>query len=219
MAMSTRTMHRTTRGLIVAAAILVPFVPIQSAGRDAVGVAASRVVRQVTIPAGTTLRLRVNRGFGSDISHIEDPVSATLARSVVISGRAVLPAGSSASGYVSEATRPGKVKGRGRVGVRFTRITPASQAASYTMQTRSWVAVAPATKKKDAFTIALPAAGGAGLGALIDGKKGAGIGAAIGGGAGTATVLTTRGKEVRVGRGAVLAVRLTSPLTINVDER
>jgi hypothetical protein len=137
---------------------------------------------------------------------------------VVIGGHTVLPVGSSASGYVSDATRPGKVKGRGRVAVRFTRITPANHTAGYTMQTRSWVAVAPATKKKDALTIALPAAGGAGLGALLDGKKGAGIGAAIGGGAGTAAVLTTRGKEVRVGRGALLTVRLTSPLTVDINE-
>ena len=219
MARRTRTMRGTTVGLVAAAAILVPYVPIQSAGREAAAVPAARVVRQVTIPAGTTLRLRVNRGFGSDISRIEDPVSATLARAVVIGGQTVLPAGSSASGYVSDATRPGKVKGRGRVAVRFTRITPANHTASYTMQTRSWVAVAPATKKKDALTIALPAAGGAGIGALLDGKKGAGIGAAIGGGAGTAAVLTTRGKEVRVGRGAVLSVRLSTPLTINIDER
>ena len=219
MAGSTRTIRKTTRGLIVAAAILVPFVPIQSAGRDAASVSATRVNRQVTIPAGTTLRLRVNRGFGSDISRVEDPVSATLARSLVIDGRTVLPTGSTASGFVSAATRPGKVKGRGRVAVRFTRITPANHAASYLMQTRPWVAVAPATKKRDALTIALPAAGGAGIGALIDGKKGAGIGAAIGGGGGTAAVLTTRGKDVRVGRGAVLAVRLITPLTINVDSR
>ncbi len=85
------------------------------------------------------------------------------------------------------------------------------------MQTRSWVAVAPATKKKDALTIGIPAAGGAVVGALIGGKKGAGIGAAAGGGAGTAAVLTTRGKDVRVGRGAVLSVRLTSPLTVSLD--
>jgi len=216
---TTRTNHRTARAVIVAAAILAPCVSIQSAGRDAAAASSARVVRQVTIPAGTTLRLRMNRGFGSDISRVEDPVSATLARAVVIAGQTVLPAGSSASGYVSEATRPGTVKGRGRVAVRFTRITPASHTTSYTMQTRSWLAVAPATKKKDALTIGLPAAGGAGIGALIDGKKGAGIGAAIGGGAGTAAVLTTRGKEVRVGRGAVLTVRLSSPLTINVDKQ
>ena len=219
MAVSTRTMYWRTRGLIVTTAILVPLLPVQSSGRDTAAAPAVRVVRQVTIPAGTPLRLRMNRGFGSDISRVEEPVSATLARAVVIGGRTVLPAGSSASGYVSEATRPGKVKGRGRVAVRFTRITPASQSSTYTMQTRSWMAVAPATKKKDALTIGLPAAGGAGIGALLDGKKGAGIGAAIGGGAGTAAVLTTRGKDVRVGRGAVLAVRLTTPLTINIEER
>jgi hypothetical protein len=218
------TLRRTGRkvtglGVIVAAAILVPHAVTQTAGRVDAAAPAARVVRQLTIPAGTVLRLRVNRGFGSDISRIGDPVPATLARSVVIGGQTVLPAGSSASGYVSEATRPGKVKGRGRVAVRFTRITPTSHASTYNMQTRSWVAVAPATKKKDALTIGIPAAGGAVVGALLDGKKGAGIGAAVGGGAGTAAVLTTRGKDVQVGRGAVLSVRLTSPLPINVDEQ
>ena len=217
MAGMTCPMRRTMGGLIVAAAILVPHTTIQSAGRNAREVSAARGDRQVTIAAGTVMRLRVNRGFGSDISHIEDPVSATLARSVVIRGRTVLPAGSRASGYVSEATRPGKVKGRGRVAVRFTRITPVNDTASYNMQTRSWVAVAPATKKKDALTIGIPAAGGAVVGALIDGKKGAGIGAAVGGGAGTAAVLTTRGKDVRVGRGAALTIRLTAPLTVHVN--
>ena len=151
------------------------------------------------------------------ISRVEDPVAATLVRAVVVDGRTVLPSGSVASGYVADATRPGKVKGRGRVAVRFTRITPAGDDDRYAMRTRSWVAVAPATKKKDALTIGLPAAGGAAIGALIDGKKGAGIGALAGGGAGTAVVLTTRGKDVRVNRGATLAVRLSEPLTVRVD--
>ena len=172
--------------------------------------------REVTIPAGTTLRLRVTRGFGSDISQVEDSVAATLAQSIVVDGRTALPAGSGATGYVVEATRPGRVKGRGRVAVRFNRIEPARDDRTYAMQTRSWVAVAPATKKKDALTIGIPAAGGALVGALVDGKKGAGIGAAAGGGAGTAVVLTTRGKDVRIGRGAVLSVRLSAPLTVRV---
>jgi len=101
--------------------------------------------------------------------------------------------------------------------VRFTRIADANGSNTYRMSTRPWFAVAPATKKKDAMTIGAPAAGGALVGALVGGKKGAGIGAAAGGGAGTAVVLTTRGKEVRVGRGAILSVRLTEPLTIRVE--
>jgi hypothetical protein len=180
------------------------------------GATSISAARSVTIPAGTVLRLRLDRGFGSDISRVEDSVTATLANPVVINGRTLLPAGSVASGYVSEATRPGKVKGRGRVAVRFTRIDPAGR-ESYSIRTRPWVAVAPATKKKDALTIGIPAAGGAAVGALIDGKKGAGIGAAVGGGAGTAAVLTTRGKDVRIGRGATISVRLSSPLTVEID--
>jgi hypothetical protein len=180
--------------------------------------AVRRVVRQITIPAGTVLRVRVDRGFGSDVSRVEDPVSATLARPIVVDGRTVLREGSLVSGYVSQATRPGKVKGRGRVAVKFTRITPTGHERHYAMQTRPWVGIAPATKKKDAMTIGLPAAGGAVVGGVVAGKKGAGIGALAGGGAGTAAVLATRGEDVRVGRGAVLAVRLTAPLTMTVEQ-
>jgi hypothetical protein len=172
--------------------------------------------REVTIPAGTILRLRTSRAFGSDISRTEQRVTATLARSVRLNGREVLPAGSTAFGFVTEAKRSGKVKGRARVGVRFTEIAPRGDDERYEMRTRSWVVVAPATKKKDALKIGVPAAGGAAIGAIVGGKKGAGIGALAGGGGGTAVVLTTRGNEVRVGRGATLVIRLAAPLTVRV---
>jgi hypothetical protein len=207
------------RTSIVTAVVLLAGAGVESAAPvPAANAEIRRIGRHVTVPAGTVLRLRVNRGFGSDISRVEDQISATLANPVIVGGRTVLGQGSVASGYVSQATRPGKVKGRGRVAVRFTRITPAGQDEHYPMQTRSWVGVAPATKKQDAMKIGAPAAGGAIVGGIIGGKKGAGIGALAGGGAGTAVVLTTRGKDVRVGRGALLSVRLTAPLTVSVEE-
>jgi hypothetical protein len=212
-------MMRSITATAILSVVMLGAAPVATGESPAAGTAAMNaapVARSVTIPAGTVLRLRLTRGFGSDISRVEDTVSATLASPVVIGGRTLLPTGSVATGYVSEATRPGKVKGRGRVAVRFTRLDPAGH-ESYSIRTRPWVAVAPATKKKDALTIGIPAAGGAAVGALIDGKKGAGIGAAIGGGAGTATVLTTRGKDVRIGRGATISVRLSTPLTVEID--
>jgi hypothetical protein len=211
-------MRFITRASLVTGAVLLGSVAVDTAAAVAPVRAEVRATRQVTIPAGTVLHLRVSRGFGSDTSRVEDAVPATLDRPVVIGGRTILPSGSLASGYVVQATRPGKVKGRGRVAVRFNRITPAGSDARYTMQTRSWAAVAPATKKKDALTIGVPAAGGAVVGGLIKGKKGAGIGALAGGGAGTAAVLSTRGKDVRIGRGSTLAVRLSAPLTIAVED-
>jgi hypothetical protein len=214
------TMRRSiTRTSLVAAAVLVGGVAVETAApAPPVHAAARPSTRQVTIPAGTILRVRLDRALGSDISRVEETVPGTLARAVMVGGRTILPAGSAASGYVAQATRPGRVKGRGRLAVRFTRITPAGADTTYRMQTRAWTAIAPATKKKDAYTIGLPAAGGAAIGAIASGKKGAGVGALVGGGAGTVAVLSTRGKEVRVGRGATIAVRLTAPLTVTVDD-
>ena len=177
------------------------------------------VVHEVTLPAGTVLRVRVSRGFGSDVSRIEDRVQGTLVRPVLAGDTEALPAGSTVTGYVSSAVRPGRVKGRGRVSVRFTELRRSGGGEHYGIRTRPWTAVAPATKKKDALTIGAPAAGGAIVGGILGGKKGAGIGALAGGGAGTAVVLTTRGKDVRVGHGATLAVRLAAPLRVRVSSR
>ena len=182
-------------------------------GSGVVG-AAAPTVRETVIPAGTILRVRLDNSVGSDTSRVEDTVRGHLARPVVVSGRTVVPSGSAVLGAVTQSVRSAKVKGRARLGVRFNSLTPSGDRERYRITTRTWSAVAPGTKKKDAATIGLPAAGGALVGALVGGKKGAAIGAGAGGGAGTAVVLTTRGKEVRLPRGSVLAIRLTAPLTV-----
>jgi hypothetical protein len=209
-----------TRAAILTGAIFFANVAVESAAPAPDRLMLKRPLarsRQVTVPAGTVLRLRLTRGFGSD-SRLEAPVSGTLVNPIVVDGHTVLRRGSIASGYVAEATRPGRVKGRGRVAVRFTRIAPAGVEERYAIHTRSWVAVAPATKKKDAMTIGAPAAGGAVVGGIVGGKKGVGIGALAGGGAGTAVVLSTRGKDVHIGPGTTLAIRLTAPLIVSVPE-
>jgi hypothetical protein len=172
--------------------------------------------REVTIPAGTALPLVLDTGVGSDISRVEQPVQAHLARAVLVHGATVLPQGSAVSGVVTNAVRSGKVKGRAHVAVRFTSIAPRGVDERYRIRTAAVGRTAPATKKKDAITIGAPAAGGAVIGGIIGGKKGAAIGTAVGGGGGTAAVLTTRGKEVHMGRGSIVTVRLTEPLTVKV---
>lgn len=172
--------------------------------------------REVTIPAGTALPLVLDTGVGSDISRVEQPVQAHLARAVVVHGATALPQGSAVSGVVTDAVRSGKVKGRAHVAVRFTSVAPRGVDERYRIRTAAVGRTAPATKKKDAITIGAPAAGGAVIGGIIGGKKGAAIGTAVGGGGGTAAVLTTRGKEVHMGRGSVVTVRLTEPLTVKV---
>jgi len=171
------------------------------------------VVREITIPEGTPLHVRMNSTISSAAARVEQPVSATLVAPIRVGGVIVAPAGSEVNGYVSSVRRSGKVKGRASLGVRFTRLT--IREASYPVAA-GFSRIAPATKKHDAAKIGIPAAGGAVIGGLIGGKKGAAAGAGIGGGAGTAVVLTTRGKEVVVPRGAVTSVRLQRPVTVKV---
>lgn len=178
---------------------------------------ATAVDHEITIPAGTPLPVTLETTVGSDISHVEQPVRAHLRRSVFVRGERVLPAGTVLLGNVTAAQRPGRVKGRGYVAMRFTEIeTPVGREH---IATRTVGALAPATKGKDAIEILAPAAGAAIVGRVVGGKKGAGEGALIGGAAGTGYVLSTRGKDVRLGRGALLTVRLSAPMSVSVLER
>src|SRR5262245_27529616 len=146
---------------------------------------AGRSFREVTIPAGTRLPIVLDTSVGSDTSRVEQPVTAHLARAIVINGRTVLPQGSRITGIVTDARRSGKVKGRAHVSVRFDSIVPRGEDHRYHIRTAPVGRTAAATKKKDALEIGAPAAGGAIIGGLIGGKKGAAIGTAAGGGAGT----------------------------------
>lgn len=171
-------------------------------------------LQRVTLPAGTRLTLVMGTGVSSRSSHVEQPVQATLARAIVIDGTTVVPAGSAVSGYVSQAERSGRVKGRARIGVRFN--TLRVDGARYRVQTASINRVAPGTKKDDAVKIGIGAGAGAVVGAIAGGKKGAAIGSAVGGGGGTGVVLATRGREVSLPRGTTVTTRLTEPLTIHL---
>ena len=170
--------------------------------------------REVTLPAGTLLPLTLDSYVASDTSRIESPVHAHLRRPVIVDGVTVLPAGTPISGYVTDATRSGRVKGRARVAFRFN--TLSADGDRYRVETSRVVRQAQATKRQDAAKIAVPAGAGALIGALTKGKKGAAVGTAVGGAAGTGVVLATRGKEVRLGRGAAVAVRLLRPLRVSL---
>ena len=191
--------------------------PVATAGRaDAVARAAAVAFHEVTIPAGTSLPIVLDTSVGSDTSRVEEAVQAHLSQPIVVHGQTVLPSGSRVSGVVTDAKQSGKVKGLAHVAVRFTTLTPRGDDERYTFHAGAVARTAQATKKRDAMEIGIPAAGGAVIGGLLGGKKGAVIGGAAAGGAGTAVVMNQRGKEVRIGKGAALTLKLTEPLTVRV---
>ena len=68
---------------------------------------------EVTLPSGTTLRLRLQSAVESDKSRVEKPVRAALRDAIVINGATVLPIGTEVAGFVSD------VQGRARVAFQF----------------------------------------------------------------------------------------------------
>jgi hypothetical protein len=194
-----------------------PSKPTATVGAPDITPAARTVtVREVTLPAGTSLPIVLDTAVASDSSRVEEAVQAHLSRAVLVNGVAVLAEGSRVSGVVTDATRSGKVKGRAHVAMRFTTLAPRGEEDRYQIRTAAISRMAPATKKKDALEIGAPAAGGAIIGAIVGGKKGAAIGGAAGGGAGTAVVLATRGKEVQLPKGSAFTLKLSEPLTVRI---
>jgi hypothetical protein len=173
--------------------------------------------RELTIPAGTVLHVTLDTPVASDTSRVEQPVNATLSAPVSVDGVEALPAGTEVTGHVTAARRPGRVKGRGYVAMRFTNVDTPGEGTTK-ISTAAVGHLAPATKQKDTLKIVAPAAGAAVLGRVVGGKSGARKGAVIGGAAGTGYVLATRGEEARLGKGAKLAVKLTAPLTVRVKK-
>lgn len=182
---------------------------------DARAAAAVPVYREVTIPAGTTLRLDLATAIGSDSSRVEDTVRATLRQAVSVEGQPVLPVGTELVGVVTDVAGAGRVKGRARIAYRFNSLRHDGE--RYDVGTATVSHQAEATKGEDAKKIAIGAGAGAAVGALLGGGSGAVKGAAIGGAGGTGVVLATKGKEVRLGPGANVNTRLTAPLTIRVQ--
>ena len=171
-----------------------------------------REVRTITIPDNTVLDVTLDTALASNTSRVEEDVRGTIASPVVIDEATVIPAGSTVTGYVTNAKESGNVKGRAELGLRFTQLRTGS--VSYDIDTKALSYVADDNKKDDAIKIGVGAAAGAVIGAITGGKKGAAIGTAVGAGGGTAVVLATDGDEIRLAQGRKLKVSLNNPLTI-----
>jgi len=167
--------------------------------------------KDVTIPAGTAISVKVLNALASDTSKVEDAVKGSVAKAVVISDTTVLPVGAQLSGVVTDASASGRVKGRASLAFRFDHIVVDDE--TMRIQTAKVTNEAAKDTKSDAKKGGLGAAAGAIVGGIAGGGKGAAIGA-VAGGAGT--VMVTKGNEVTVPAGTVVSVLLQTPLTVNV---
>lgn len=186
--------------------------------------------QQILVPVGTRLPLVLHNGVSTRNAHPGDPVYMETLFPILVEGRIVIPAGSYVSGEITEAKRPGRVKGRGEIMLRLTQLilpngyavdlaaTPSNESSGHadTVDKEGKIK-SDSNKGGDAETIAKTTGAGAGVGAIADGLKGAGIGAAAGAAVGLAAVLLTRGPEVELPRGTTFEVLLNRPLYLDSE--
>jgi hypothetical protein len=173
-------------------------------------VPAAPVTQELSVPAGTSLALTLSTPVSSDTSRVEERVEAKLATAVSVDGHEAFPAGAEVVGIVTEAEGSGRVKGKAHLAIRFEEIRFDGKAYKISASTAF---EAESSGKSDLKKGAIGGAAGAIVGGILGGKKGAVIGGAAGAGG---TVLATKGKEVELGAGARIHVKLRSAVTVTV---
>jgi hypothetical protein len=176
----------------------------------------------VTVPLGTRLPLILHNAVTTRNAKPGDPVYLETLFPIVIQNRILIPAGSYVQGEITEAKRPGKIKGTGEIRMRLnTMILPNGYTVDFNaVPTNTGTGGNEATdpegnihgdtdKGTDVGTVLKSTGIGAGIGAIAgQSGKGAGIGAGAGAAVGLATVLLTRGPELELPRGTTVDVIL-----------
>jgi len=156
---------------------------------------------------------------------------------ILVNGHVIIPPGSYVAGTVTDVKRPGRVKGRGELYVRFDSLTlPNGVTRDFRARMGSLDGRAPETLDKaegkvrgegdkagDARTIGEGAGIGATVGGLAGaaaghGVMGAGLGAAAGATAGLVGVLLTRGPDAILAKGTTMEMVLDRPLQFSMAD-
>ena len=191
---------------------------------------------KVEVPAGTHLPLVLHNAISSASAKPGDPVYFETLFPVLVDGKVVIPAGSYVSGEVTQAKRPGRMKGRAELAVRLTTMILPN---TYTVN----LAAAPSNagtgghesvdkegtihgdsdKASDAGTVIRATEAGTAIGAGVGAAaghigQGVGIGAGAGAAAGLMAVLLSRGPEAEMPRGTTLEAVLDRPIELDADK-
>jgi hypothetical protein len=153
----------------------------------------------------------------SETARVEDRVEARVTRDVRVGDRVAVPAGARAVGSVVQVERGGKFKERASLGIRFHTLVLAD-GTRLPITTETITRLGDAPGNSSAAKIGGGAVGGAILGAILGGAKGAAIGATAGAGGGTAAVAASERSNVVLQPGTPLTARITSPLTVTVQQ-
>jgi hypothetical protein len=184
----------------------------------------------ILVPAGTKIGVSLENGISTATAKPGDSVYFRTTFPITINNKVIIPVGCYMRGEITEAKRPGRIKGKGELRIRLMTLVfpngytvdmnaePHSADGGHVSTDSEGNMKGPSGTGKDVTTVATTTAAGAGIGAIAGGAKGAGIGAGIGGAAGLAAVLLSRGPDAQLPRGSSLDLQLERDLTLSADQ-
>jgi hypothetical protein len=176
---------------------------------------AAPAFRDVTIPAGTTLPIRITQTLDSASTQQGDSFSGTVASDVVIDGAIAIPHGTAVSGRVDAVQEAAHFKGNSLLTIELTGLR--HRGSSVALSTEPYSVAGKGRGKNTAIKTGGGAAVGAILGGIFGGGKGAAIGAAAGGGLGAGSNAITRGEQVQIPSESLIRFHLTNSISLRVS--
>ncbi|MGA2261527.1 MAG: hypothetical protein ABSH28_08825 [Acidobacteriota bacterium] len=191
---------------------------------------------ELVVPVGTVLPAVLNTYLNTKNTQVGDPFYADTVYPIWIQQRLVVPRGSIIKGTVTEVSKPGAIKGKGRIAIRFESIllpngVERSLVANFhgihgpgaekiDRKTETVEQGGTSNKGADVGTVVGTAGEGAIIGAVAanQGAVGAGIGAGAGAAAGLAIILLSRDRNLVLEPGVQLDLELRQPLRFAYGE-
>jgi hypothetical protein len=193
---------------------------------------------EFVVPTGTKVPLSMINSVSTKTAGEGDRIYLETVFPILANGRIVIPPGSYVAGTVTEVKRPGRVRGRGELYVRFDSLTLPNGVtrdfrarlgsldgrASETLDKNEGKVKGEGDKAGDVKTIGEAAGIGAGAGGLGGAAAGghpimgAGIGAAAGATAGLMYVLLSRGPDAVLAKGTTMDMVLDRNLQFTASE-
>jgi len=192
---------------------------------------------KIVVPGDTMIPMILMNTINTKSAFVGQAIYCESIYPITVGNHIIIPKGSSIRGTVTEVIRPGRVKGRAQIGLRFDELILPNGTTRHLRATLAGFGSAGddkfkpkegqieggGSKGKDAETMARTTIPGAEIGTIVGGAKGApleglGIGSAVGAAAGVAWILSTRGKDIVLPHGTSLDLELSQPVTFDREE-